>query len=153
MISSISSNQFNTSHLFALSLNVKQFYLTHRYDPISCYCCIQWRTTTLMYKNIICFFFSLLPEIYFWELEMAEMHTYGDDGAIFLWNLSAFLLRFTWVKILSWVRWFSGYLRNSRGYISHLSPVREHASYLAYQPRNPHGTSAEEHLRPVYLRK
>ena len=29
--------QFSISHLFALSLNVKQFYLTHRKDPIRCY--------------------------------------------------------------------------------------------------------------------
>ena len=28
--------QFSTSHLFAFSVNVKQFYLTHRYDPIWC---------------------------------------------------------------------------------------------------------------------
>ena len=29
--------QFNTSHLFEFSLNVKQFYLTNRQDPIMCY--------------------------------------------------------------------------------------------------------------------
>ena len=29
--------QFSISHLFALSLNVKQMYLTHRLDPIRCY--------------------------------------------------------------------------------------------------------------------
>ena len=29
--------QFSISHLFALSLNVKQFYLTHRWDPFRFY--------------------------------------------------------------------------------------------------------------------
>ena len=29
--------QFSLSLLFALSLNVKQFYLTHRWDPIKCF--------------------------------------------------------------------------------------------------------------------
>ena len=29
--------QFSTSHLFALSLKVEQFYLNHRYDPFRCY--------------------------------------------------------------------------------------------------------------------
>ena len=29
--------QFSMSHLFVLSLNIKQFYLTHRYDPIKWY--------------------------------------------------------------------------------------------------------------------
>ena len=29
--------QFSISHLFALSLNVKQYYLIHRYDFIRCY--------------------------------------------------------------------------------------------------------------------
>ena len=29
--------QFSMSHLYTLSLNVKQFYLTHRSDPIKCY--------------------------------------------------------------------------------------------------------------------
>ena len=29
--------QFIISHLFTFSLNIKQFYLTHRYDPISGY--------------------------------------------------------------------------------------------------------------------
>ena len=29
--------QFHISHLFAFSLNVKQFYLTYRLDPIKCY--------------------------------------------------------------------------------------------------------------------
>ena len=29
--------QFSISHLFADLLNAKQFYLTHRYDPIRCY--------------------------------------------------------------------------------------------------------------------
>ena len=29
--------QFSISHFFALSLNVKQFYLTHRYEPIRGY--------------------------------------------------------------------------------------------------------------------
>ena len=29
--------QSNISHLFAHSLNVKQFYLTHRWDPVRCY--------------------------------------------------------------------------------------------------------------------
>ena len=29
--------QFSISHLFALFLKVKQFYLTHRQDPIRCY--------------------------------------------------------------------------------------------------------------------
>ena len=29
--------QFSISHLFALSLNVKRFYLTHRWDPFRCY--------------------------------------------------------------------------------------------------------------------
>ena len=28
---------FSISHLFALSLNVKQFYLTHRSNPLRCY--------------------------------------------------------------------------------------------------------------------
>ena len=28
---------FSVSHLFALSLNVKQFYFTHRYDAFMCY--------------------------------------------------------------------------------------------------------------------
>ena len=31
------SIRFNISHLFAYNLNVKQFYLTHRWDPIRCY--------------------------------------------------------------------------------------------------------------------
>ena len=31
------TDQFSISHLFALSLNVKQLYLTHRWDPIRCY--------------------------------------------------------------------------------------------------------------------
>ena len=31
------TDQFNTSHLFAHSLNVKYFYLTHTYNPIRCY--------------------------------------------------------------------------------------------------------------------
>ena len=31
--------QFNISHLFTHSLNVKQFYLTQRWDPIWCYQC------------------------------------------------------------------------------------------------------------------
>ena len=30
--------QISTRNLFAFSLNVKQFYLTHREDPIWCYC-------------------------------------------------------------------------------------------------------------------
>ena len=29
--------RFNVSHLFAHSLNVKEFHLTHRWEPISCY--------------------------------------------------------------------------------------------------------------------
>ena len=29
--------QFSISHLFALSLNVKAFYLTQRHHPIKCY--------------------------------------------------------------------------------------------------------------------
>ena len=33
----IQTIQFSISHLFALSLNVKQFYLTHGWDPIRCY--------------------------------------------------------------------------------------------------------------------
>ena len=28
--------QFSLSHLFTLCLNVKHFYLTHRYDPFRC---------------------------------------------------------------------------------------------------------------------
>ena len=41
--------QFSISHLLAHSLNVKQFYLTHREDPIRCYhsrpewTCEQWQ--------------------------------------------------------------------------------------------------------------
>ena len=31
--------QFSISHLFAFSLNVKQFYSTHKYGPIRCYHC------------------------------------------------------------------------------------------------------------------
>ena len=35
--------QFTISHLFAHSLNVKQFYLTYRYGPIRCYhCVLEW---------------------------------------------------------------------------------------------------------------
>ena len=35
--SSFLTIQFSISHLFAYSLNVKQFYLTHRQNPIRCY--------------------------------------------------------------------------------------------------------------------
>ena len=45
--------QFSLSHLFAHSLNVTQFYLTHRQDPVKCYQSVsewtweqwQWRST------------------------------------------------------------------------------------------------------------
>ena len=38
MIKQFYFKQFNSAyHLFAFSLNVKQFYLTHREDPIRCY--------------------------------------------------------------------------------------------------------------------
>ena len=33
------------------------------------------------------------------EFEMAEMHTHRGDGAVFLWNLSAFFLRSALVEI------------------------------------------------------
>ena len=33
------------------------------------------------------------------ELEMTEMHTHKGDGVVLLWNLSAFLLRFSRVEI------------------------------------------------------
>ena len=38
MINQFYFKQFNLAcHLFALSLNFKEFYLTHRLDPIKCY--------------------------------------------------------------------------------------------------------------------
>ena len=37
VLKTCSFSDSSISHLFALTLNVKQFYLTHRYDPVRCY--------------------------------------------------------------------------------------------------------------------
>ena len=47
--------------------------------------------TTLWYKNTICFFFFFLFFFFTHNVRMGRVR--ADDGAVFLWNLSAFSLR------------------------------------------------------------
>ena len=75
------TTQFNISHLFALNLNVKQFYLTHWYNPIRCYHCRsewiweqwQWRGTLHSpklqhYWSLTIRLFNAISRTFIWEV-------------------------------------------------------------------------------------
>ena len=76
--------------------------------------------------NPLLFFFFLLPEIYVWvELERvkdswnAQIHTHRSDNAVFLWNLSAFLLHSTLVEIFPGLYNFFGRPHKIHSHTSH----------------------------------
>ena len=102
--------RWNLSEALSPASPVSNFY-TDIFMHISYYvwilvfwCCIQ-RKNDNNYKNIICFFsFPFYnPKCTYGkskrELEMAAMYTYRGDGAVFLWNHYAFLLRSAWVEM------------------------------------------------------
>ena len=47
--------QFDVSDSFTLSLNVKQFYLTNRKDPIRCYCSVRVDLVAMAMKGYFIF--------------------------------------------------------------------------------------------------
>ena len=65
--------QFNESYLFARSLNAKEFYLNHRYDPIRCYHSgsgdmeeiVMKEDSTLTHPRHLVVSFQDLPHLYF----------------------------------------------------------------------------------------
>ena len=83
MIKQCDFKQFSVSYLFAHSLNIKQFYLTHRQDPIKCYQC-EPKWTWAWWKVLDIRVFPKAPALLEPQIEIFFYHIQGTRCGGFL---------------------------------------------------------------------